>query len=152
LDLAFQYDQKVIIEKALDMREIEISVMGNEEIKISRPGELIPYNEFYDYNDKYIDGKTTFHLPARLDAETEEKVRRIAGKAYKALFLNGMSRVDIFIENQTNRIYVNEINTIPGFTEISMFPKLWKLEGISFTELITRLIDYGFDYHKRTKI
>ncbi len=152
LDLAFQYDQKVIIEKALDMREIEISVMGNEEIKISRPGELIPYNEFYDYNDKYIDGKTTFHMPARLDAETEEKVRRIAGKAYEALFLNGMSRVDLFIENQTNKIFVNEINTIPGFTEISMFPKLWKLEGISFTELITRLIDYGFDYHKKTKI
>jgi D-alanine-D-alanine ligase len=151
LDLAFQYDQKIVIEKALDIREIEVSVMGNEEIKVSRPGELIPYNAFYDYKDKYIDGKTTFHLPARLDAETEEEVRRIAGKAYKTLFLNGMSRVDLFIENQTNKIYVNEINTIPGFTEISMFPKLWKLEGISFTELITRLIDYGFDYHKKHK-
>ncbi len=152
LDLAFQYDQKVVIEKALDIQEIEVSVMGNEEIKVSRPGELIPHNEFYDYKDKYIDGKTTFHIPARLDAETEEEVRRIAGKAYKTLFLNGMSRVDLFIEKQTNKIYVNEINTIPGFTEISMFPKLWKLEGISFTELITRLIDYGFDYHKKTKI
>lgn len=151
LDLAFQYDQKVIIEKALDMREIEVSVMGNDEIKVSRPGELIPHNEFYDYNDKYIDGKTCFHVPARLDAETEEEVRGIAGKAFKTLFLNGMSRVDLFIENQTNKIYINEINTIPGFTEIGMFPKLWNLEGISFTELITRLIDYGFDYHKKNK-
>jgi len=151
LDLAFQYDQKVIIEKALDMREIEVSVMGNKEINVSRPGELIPHNEFYDYNDKYIDGKTCFHMPARLDAETEEEVRVIAGKAFKALFLNGMARVDLFIENQTNKIYINEINTIPGFTEISMFPKLWELEGISFTELITRLIDYGFDYHKKHK-
>jgi D-alanine-D-alanine ligase len=151
LDLAFRYDRKVLVEKALDIQEIEISVMGNHEIKISRPGELIPYNEFYDYKDKYIDGKTTFHMPARLDAETEEKVRRAAGKAYKALFLNGMSRVDLFIEKKTNKIYVNEINTIPGFTEISMFPKLWALEGISFTQLVTKLIDYGFDYYEKTR-
>ena len=126
--------------------------MGNKEIKVSRPGELIPFNEFYDYSDKYIDGKTTFHMPARLEPEVEEEVRKIAGKAYKALFLNGMSRVDLFIENKTGKIYVNEINTIPGFTEISMFPKLWSLEGISFTELITRLIDYGFDYYKKHRI
>jgi D-alanine-D-alanine ligase len=151
LDLAFRYDRKVLVEKALDMREIEVSVMGNDDIKISRPGELIPHNEFYDYKDKYIDGKTTFYMPAHLDAETEEMVRQEAGKAYKALFLNGMSRVDIFIENHTNIIYINEINTIPGFTEISMFPKLWTLEGISFTELISRLIAYGFEYHEKTK-
>ncbi|MCP5103765.1 MAG: D-alanine--D-alanine ligase [bacterium] len=151
LELAFRYDRKVLVEKALDIREIEVSVMGNDEIKVSRPGELIPGNNFYDYRDKYIDGKTTFHMPARLDADTEEEVRRIAGKAYKALFLNGMSRVDLFIEKQTNQVYVNEINTIPGFTEISMFPKLWTLEDISFTRLVTTLIDYGFDFYEKTK-
>lgn len=151
IDLAFRYDRKVLVEKALDIREIEVSVMGNEEIEVSRPGELIPANEFYDYKDKYIEGKTTFHMPAPLDADTEAEVRRIAGTAYKALFLNGMSRVDLFIERKTGKIYINEINTIPGFTQISMFPKLWTLDGISFTELITRLIDYGFDYFEKNK-
>lgn len=151
LDLAFRYDRKILVEKALDIREIEVSVMGNNDIKVSRPGELIPHNEFYDYKDKYIDGKTTFYLPAHLDAETEAHVRRVAENAYKALFLNGMARVDLFIEKSTATIYVNEANTIPGFTEISMFPKLWTLEGISFTELLTRLIDYGFAYYEQTK-
>jgi len=146
IDLAFQYDRKVLVEKAVDMREIEISVMGNRDIMVSRPGELIPSNEFYDYNDKYVDGKTTFFMPAQLDPQVEEDLRKTAGLAYKALFLNGMSRVDLFLEKQTGRIYVNEINTIPGFTEISMFPKLWSLQGISFTGLISRLIDYGFEY------
>lgn len=152
LERAFRYDRKIIVEKALEMiQEIEVSVMGNDEIKVSRPGELIPHNEFYDYNDKYINGKTTFYIPARLAAETEEEIRKIAEKAYKALFLNGMSRVDMFVEKKTKKIYVSEINTIPGFTEISMFPKLWKLEGISFTELIARLINYGFDSYKKIK-
>lgn len=148
LDLAFRYDRKVVVEKALDVREIEVSVMGNDEIRVSRPGELIPHNRFYDYKDKYIDGKTTFHMPAPLEKATETAVRRIAGEAFKALGLNGMSRVDLFIEKTTGDIYINEINTIPGFTEISMFPKLWELEGISFTQLITLLIDYGFAYHE----
>jgi D-alanine-D-alanine ligase len=151
LDLAFRYDRKILIEKALEAREIEISVMGNDEIMISRPGELIPHKEFYDYDEKYIDGKTTFYMPAQVEPHLEETLRQTAGKAYKALFLNGMSRVDLFIEKNTGKIYVNEINTIPGFTEISMFPKLWTLQGISFTELITRLIDYGFAYHHKHK-
>jgi D-alanine-D-alanine ligase len=151
IDLAFRYDRKILIEKALEAQEIEISVMGNDEIMISRPGELIPHKEFYDYDEKYIDGKTTFHIPARVEPQVEETLRQTAGKAYKALFLNGMSRVDLFIEKNTGKIYVNEINTIPGFTEISMFPKLWTLQGISFTELITRLIDYGFAYHNKHK-
>jgi len=151
VDLAFRYDRKILIEKALHAREIEISIMGNEEIMISHPGELVPHKEFYDYDEKYIDGKTTFHMPAQVGPDLEENLRQTAGKAYKALFLNGMSRVDLFIEKNTGEIYVNEINTIPGFTEISMFPKLWSLQGISFTELVTRLIDYGFDYHKKHK-
>ncbi|MCP4157593.1 MAG: D-alanine--D-alanine ligase [bacterium] len=151
VDKAFLYDRKILVEKALDIREIEVSVMGNDKIKISRPGELIPHNDFYDYKDKYIDGKTLFHMPAHLDTETEQKIRRIAGEAYKSLSLNGMSRVDLFIEKQTGKIFVNEINTIPGFTEISMFPKLWELDNISFTQLISQLVDYGFQYHAKHK-
>jgi D-alanine-D-alanine ligase len=149
LDLAFRYDRKILVEKALEVREIEVSVMGNEEILVSRPGELIPGTEFYDYTDKYIDNKTTFHMPAQLVFPVEEEICQTVKTAYKALFLNGMSRVDLFIEKGSNKVYINEINTIPGFTEISMFPKLWNLQGISFTELITRLIDYGFDYFKK---
>jgi len=152
LDLAFRYDKKVLAEEALDVREIEVSVMGNDEIMISRPGELIPHNEFYDYEDKYLEGKTTFHIPAQLDAELEERVRQTAGEAFKALFLNGMARMDLFVEKKTGNIYINEANTIPGFTEISMFPKLWTLQGIPFSELITRLIEYGFQYHREQKI
>ena len=149
VDFAFKYDRKIVVEKGMDIREIEVSVMGNEKIVVSRPGELIPHNEFYDYKDKYIDGKTTFHMPARLDEKTEAEVRRIAGEAFKALGLNGMSRVDLFIEKKTGTIFINEINTIPGFTEISMFPKLLMLEGMTFTQLVTRLIDYGFEYFAR---
>lgn len=152
VELSFRYDRKVLIEKAMDIREIEVSVMGNDHVMISRPGELIPHNEFYDYDDKYIDGKTTFHMPAHLTLEQEQNVRKVAGEAYKALFLNGMSRVDLFMEKQSGLIYVNEINTIPGFTEISMFPKLWTLQDISFSGLITRLIDYGFEYHRRSRL
>jgi D-alanine-D-alanine ligase len=151
LDLAFRYDSKIIIEKALEIREIEVSVMGNNDLMVSQPGELIPHNEFYDYDDKYLDGKTTFHMPADLSPQKTEEVRDIAGKAYKALFLNGMSRVDLFIEKGTGTVYVNEINTIPGFTQISMFPKLWSLQDITFTQLITRLIDYGFQFHQQHK-
>ncbi|MCP4221338.1 MAG: D-alanine--D-alanine ligase [bacterium] len=152
VDLAFRYDRKILVETALDIREIEVSVMGNRDIMVSRPGELIPHNDFYDYKDKYVDGKTTFHMPADLDEKAEAEIRRIAGAAYKALFLNGMSRVDLFLENKTAKIIVNEINTIPGFTAISMFPKLWQLQGISFTQLISKLIDYGFQYHEEQKI
>lgn len=152
LDLAFRYDHKVLAEQGMNIREIEVSVMGNDELMVSRPGELIPHNEFYDYEDKYLDGKTTFHMPAHLEPDTEEAVRKVAKTAFQALFLNGMSRVDLFLEKNTGDVYINEINTIPGFTEISMFPKLWTLQGIDFTGLITRLIDYGFEYYKKQDI
>jgi D-alanine-D-alanine ligase len=157
IDFAFRYDYKILVEKALDIREIEVSVMGNDlpnngNILVSKPGELIPFNEFYDYKDKYIDGKTTFHIPAKMEPSLETEVRRVAEKAFKTLFLNGMSRVDLFIEKNTGTVFINEINTIPGFTEISMFPKLWTLDGISFTQLLSCLIEYGFQYHQRHKI
>jgi len=148
LELAFRYDRKILVEQGIDAREIEISVMGNKDILISPPGELVPGNEFYDYADKYLDGKTVFHIPAQLREETGQKIKDMAGKAFRALYLNGMSRIDFFLEKKSGEVFINEINTIPGFTEISMFPKLWQVAGISFQELIGRLIDYGFDYHR----
>ena len=152
VDLAFSYDNKILIEQGIEMREIEVSVMGNKELKISRPGELIPFHEFYDYQDKYLLDKTQFYIPAQLPPETIKEIRHAAQKAFRTLFLNGMARVDLFLEKGTGAIYVNEINTIPGFTEISMFPKLWLVEGITFTQLITQLIDYGLDHHRDMKL
>ncbi len=150
VDFAFDYDNKIVIEKAIAMREIEVSVMGNSEIMISAPGELLPAKEFYDYADKYLDGKTQFRIPVPLGAEIEAQVKKTVLKAYRALFLNGFARVDLFLENGSNEVLVNEINTIPGFTAISMFPKLWQAQGIGFPALLDRLVAYGFDhFHKR---
>jgi D-alanine-D-alanine ligase len=150
-DFAFGYDNKIIIEKAIDMRELEVSVMGNDDIMVSSPGELLPSHEFYDYADKYLDGKTQFRIPVSLGDEIEARVKRTAHKAYRSLFLNGYARVDLFLVNGSNEVLINEVNTIPGFTVISMFPKLWQAQGISFSELLDRLISYGFDYFGKRK-
>jgi D-alanine-D-alanine ligase len=150
-DFAFSYDNKIIVEKAVEMRELEVSVMGNDDIMVSRPGELMPSREFYDYADKYLDGKTQFRIPVLLGDEVESRVRKTAHKAYRSLFLNGYARVDLFLEKKSGDILVNEINTIPGFTAISMFPKLWEAQGISFTQLLDRLIAYGFDHFRKRK-
>jgi D-alanine-D-alanine ligase len=148
LRMAFDFDKQIIIEKAIQGRELEISVMGNRDILVSLPGELSPAHEFYDYADKYIDNRTSFNIPANLEPGQIQEIREMATCAYRTLFLNGMSRIDFFLENRSGDIYLNEINTIPGFTEISMFPKLWTLQGISFTDLITKLIEYGIEYFK----
>jgi len=145
---AFAYDRKIIVENGLDIREIEVAVMGNDDLDVSSPGELIPHSVFYDFADKYIDGKTLFHIPMVADEATRQAIRDTAARAYRALFLNGMSRVDLFVEKSSGRILVNEINTIPGFTEISMFPKLFAAAGVSFRDLVTRLIELGFAYHR----
>jgi D-alanine-D-alanine ligase len=150
-DFAFGYDNKIIVEKAIDMRELEISVMGNDDIMVSSPGELLPSHEFYDYADKYLDGRTQFRIPVRLDDEIEARVKKTAHKAYRTLFLNGYARVDLFLEKGSNEVLINEANTIPGFTAISMFPKLWQAQGITFSQLLDRLIDYGFDYFAKRK-
>jgi D-alanine-D-alanine ligase len=151
VDLAFSYDNKIVIEKAIAMRELEVSVMGNDEVLVSSPGEVLPAKEFYDYADKYLDGKTQFRIPVQLGDEVEARVKKTALKAYRALFLNGYARIDLFLEKGSNEVLVNEANTIPGFTAISMFPKLWQAQGISFSLLLDRLIDYGFDYFKKRK-
>jgi D-alanine-D-alanine ligase len=151
VDLAFSYDNKIVIEKAVAMRELEVSVMGNEEILVSSPGELLPSKEFYDYEDKYLKGETKFRIPVHLGEELETKIKKTAHKAYRSLFLNGYARVDLFLVNGANDILINEINTIPGFTTISMFPKLWQAQGITFSQMLDRLIDYGFAYFAKRK-
>ncbi len=152
LDTAFRYDATVLVEKGIVGRELELSVLGNDQPESSAPGEIIPYREFYDYNDKYIDGKTRFIVPAPLRPRTLVRVRALGVAAFKALGASGMARVDFFLEKGTNRIFVNEINTIPGFTEISMYPKLWDASGLPFPRLLERLIELGFERHRNRKV
>jgi D-alanine-D-alanine ligase len=152
LDFAFRYDATVLVEKGIAGRELELSVLGNEQPESSVPGEVIPFREFYDYNDKYLDGKTRFVIPAALPPRTLVRVRALGVAAFKALGASGMARVDFFLEKGTNRIFVNEINTIPGFTEISMYPKLWDASGLSFPRLLERLVELGFERHRNRKV
>jgi D-alanine-D-alanine ligase len=151
LDIAFRYDATALVEKGIAGRELELSVLGNEEPEASLPGEVIPFREFYDYDDKYIDGKTRFVIPAALPPRTVARIRALGVAAFKALAAAGMARVDFFLEKGTDRLYVNEINTIPGFTEISMYPKLWAASGLPFPRLLERLIALGFERHRNRK-
>ncbi len=151
LDAAFRYDATAVVEKGIVGRELELSVLGNDEPEASLPGEVIPRNEFYDYADKYIDGRTGFVIPARLGARTTARVRALGVAAFRALAASGLARVDFFLEKGTNRLYVNEINTLPGFTEISMYPKLWAASGLPFPRLLERLVELGFERHRERK-
>lgn len=148
VDTAFLYDRKTIIEEGVEGREFECSVLGNDKPEASLPGELIPFREFYDYEDKYIEGKTTFRVPADLSPVLTLKVRETAVEAFRAIDGCGMARVDFFLEKNTNKLFLNEINTIPGFTEISMYPKLWAESGLPFPRLLDRLIELGFERHR----
>ena len=148
---AFQFDTKILIEQGIKGREIECSVLGNENPQTSLPGEIIPHGDFYDYNDKYIDGKTTFKIPAELPQNVTEKIQLIAIEAFRAIDCSGMARVDLFLQEGTEKIFLNEINTIPGFTEISMYPKLWEVSGLPYPNLLDRLIVFGLEQHKNKK-
>jgi D-alanine-D-alanine ligase len=148
---AFRYDGKVLVEEGIQGREIECSVLGNDEPRASLPGEVIPHREFYDYRDKYIEGKTSFRIPADLPDPLIREVQRLAVKAFLAVECSGMARLDFFLEDGTDKIYLNEINTIPGFTEISMYPKLWGVSGLPFGRLLEELIRLGLERHRRKK-
>ena len=152
LETAFRYDRKAVVEKGIAGRELECSVLGNDEPEASLPGEVIPHREFYDYKDKYVDGKTGFVIPARLPASVVARVRHLAVEAFRTLDLAGMARVDFFLERPGGRLYVNEVNTIPGFTEISMYPKLWAASGLLFPALLDRLVALGFERHRARRI
>jgi D-alanine-D-alanine ligase len=149
---ACKYDRKVMIEENINCREFECSVLGNNDPVASGVGEVIPSHEFYDYEAKYFDdGKSVLVIPAELPEEKVEELRAAAVKAYKALDCSGMARVDFFMEKETGRILINEINTIPGFTKISMYPKLWDTAGVSYGKLIDRLIELAVDRYNEKK-
>jgi D-alanine-D-alanine ligase len=149
--LATQYDQWVICEEAVTAREIEVAVIGNRTPAASIVGEIIPGNEFYDYEDKYVTDSATLNIPAHLTAEQSDEVRALAIQAYEALHCEGMARVDFFFEETGRGFLCNEINTIPGFTPISMYPKLWAASGLAYSELIDQLIHHAIERHARRK-
>ncbi len=145
---ACKYDRKILIEKAINAREIEVSVMGNDHPKASLPGEIVPCNEFYDYSAKYIDDKSRLVIPAKLPEDLINKIRESAVTAYKSLDGAGLARVDFFVEKETNNIIINEINTLPGFTSISMYPKLWEATGLPYSQLLDQLIELAMERYK----
>ncbi len=147
---AFRYDRRVVVEQGINARELEVSVLGNEEPMASIVGEIRPRRAFYDYYAKYMakpgsEDESELIIPAELSPATADKVRRLAVQAYKAIDCAGMGRVDLLLDKQDDRLYLNEINTIPGFTQISMYPKLWEASGLSYSELLDRLIELALE-------
>lgn len=149
---ALLYDDKIIIEALIRGREIECSVLGNREPTASKPGEIIPCNEFYDYRAKYIDDRSELVVPVELGPLLEEKIRELACGAFTAVEASGLARVDFFVNTDTGSIVVNEINTMPGFTSISMYPKLWEASGISYPELVTRLMELAVERFQQRRV
>ena len=148
LDLAAEYDRKIIVETAVDGREIECAVLGNDSPEASVPGEIVPSREFYDYESKYEDDDSELLIPAPITSEQTKEVRRLAIAAFQAVECSGLARVDYFLDNSSGRILLNEVNTMPGFTSISMYPKLWEASGVPYPELIDRLIKLAQERHK----
>jgi D-alanine-D-alanine ligase len=152
LDEAAQYDRKLIVEEGVGgkknkAREIEVSVLGNDDPKVSVAGEIVPVKEFYDYEAKYIDAGSELIIPAKLTQIERKTIERYAKSAFLATNCEGLARIDFLMDPKTRKIYVNEINTMPGFTSISMYPKLWAASGITYPELIDRLIQLGLERH-----
>ncbi|MDD5922887.1 MAG: D-alanine--D-alanine ligase [Eubacteriales bacterium] len=145
---AAKFDRRLIVEVGVNAREIETGVIGNDDPIAAGVGEIEAAHEFYDYDAKYSDdAKTVITVPAEVDGALREEIRKIAVKTFKALDLAGFSRVDFMVDRDTGKVYVNEVNTIPGFTKYSMFPTLWEKEGVPFTELLEKIIAYGYERH-----
>lgn len=148
IETALRYDTKILVERGIEAREIECSVLGNERPEASVPGEIVPGEEFYSYDDKYSAGSSArLLIPAPLPVEMAASVRTLAVRAFRITECTGMARVDFFVERSSGRIYINELNTIPGFTSISMYPKLWEATGLPYPELVRRLIDLALERH-----
>jgi D-alanine-D-alanine ligase len=145
---ALEYDRKAIVEPGVDARELECGVLGNDEPQASVIGEVVPSSEFYDYRAKYVDNASRLYIPASISEEQSDELRRLAVAAFHALDLSGLARADFFLERATGQIYVNEVNTMPGFTQISMYPKLWEASGISYPALLDRLIQLALERHE----
>jgi D-alanine-D-alanine ligase len=137
---AARYDRRILVERGINAREIEVSVLGNDNPIASIPGEVIPSDEFYSYRAKYVDDRSELIIPAPLPEETIDRIRSLAIKAYQVIDCAGMARVDFFVDKLQGDVYISEINTIPGFTRISMYPKLWQASGIPYPDLIDRLV------------
>jgi D-alanine-D-alanine ligase len=151
LRLAARYDRKIVVERGIEAREVECSVLGNDDPQASVPGEIVPAHEFYDYEAKYLDSGSRLIIPAALGPDQERLVRDLAVRAFQALDLVGMARVDFFLDRNTEAVFVNELNTIPGFTQISMYAKLWEASGLPFSKLVDRLIELAFERHAEKK-
>lgn len=154
MDLAGEFGLKILVERAVNAREIEVSVLGNEEIKASIPGEVLPHREYYDYKAKYLEQGTQLMIPAQLTKKQVSTVQDYAVRAFRAIDGTGMARCDFFLERRTGKIFINEVNTIPGFTSISMYPKMWEASGLPYPKLIDRLIELALEMHaekSRTK-
>jgi D-alanine-D-alanine ligase len=150
LRTALRYDELVVVEEAvIDAREIELSVLGNSELEISVPGEIVPGADFYDYEDKYVTGKAQLIIPAELPDDVVEQLQTLAARAYRALRVEGMARADFLYEEAGRGPLLNELNTIPGFTPISMYPKLWEASGLPYAKLIDRLVELAVERHQR---
>ena len=154
IDTAAEFALKILVEKAVTGREIEVSVLGNDEIRASIPGEILAHREFYDYTAKYLEQGTRLLIPAPLKKKQVATFQEYAVRSFRAIDGSGMARCDFFLENRTGKIFVNELNTIPGFTSISMYPKMWEASGLPYPKLIDRLIELAFEMHRekaRTK-
>jgi len=145
VDKAAQYDRKILVEKGINGRELECGVLGNDKPEASVVGEIIPAREFYDYEAKYFDKGSKTAAPADISPEIAERVKNLAKKAFSAIDCSGMARVDFLYDTERDEVFINEINTIPGFTPISMYPVLWEKSGVPYSELITRLIELAFE-------
>jgi D-alanine-D-alanine ligase len=148
VEIAFKHDHRVIVEQGIDAREIEIAVLGNADPRASIPGEVIPGHEFYDYEDKYLDDSCQLLAPAPIDHATSTSAAQLAVSAYRTLGCQGMARVDLFLGRGTGELWINEINTIPGFTSISMYPKLWQLSGLEYPDLLDELVRLAIERHR----
>ncbi len=151
LELARTYDRKVIVERGITGRELECAVLGNEDPVASAPCEILPSREFYDYDDKYLLDQAQTVIPADLSPEQTAEIQRLAVECYRAVECEGMARVDFLLESATGKLYINEINTIPGFTSISMYPKMWEYSGLAMPKLIDRLIELAMERHAAKK-
>lgn len=145
LEEASKYDKHIVVEKCVNCIELETAVLGNDDVTVSRVGQILPHGEFYTFESKYEDEESKTCIPALVDEEIQEKIREYAVKVFKAVDGHGMSRVDFFLDKDTDQIYFNEINTIPGFTKISMYPQLMNDLGIEYSELLDRLIALAFE-------
>ena len=146
IEYAGKFDNKILIEQGINGKEVECAVLGNEEVIASKVGEISSAEEFYSYDAKYKNEESKTYIPAHIPEKTAEEIRKLAIKAFKAVDGKGLSRVDFFVENDTNEIYINEINTMPGFTNISMYPKLFEASGINYSELLDKIIYLGSEF------